>query len=481
MSDCTPPPPVEFHRPILPTPAKKKTRFVNAGCSCCNLVFFAELSLETKAAEFDGCRATPYVDAHCHLEGVLMMVRTRQTVTSLNRQWSELTRDEKRLWRVLGWSSKQWEGKPAAENPTWKRRWGELSTAEQAAANALGWDAAKWASYPPHWPWPESTDWYDLSEDVRHHLSILGESCDSWLELYDKPHRVGAGEGGDYRPWGELSAVEQAAATDLGFSKATWDANLLWDGFEMADVHAYVRDFCGSGFEACITQGCDDYSLADAIKLALAHPKVFASFGCHPKNAWLYDETTENRLLEAFATCGHKAVAWGEFGLDYSLPNWGHRQDYRSRQIEVFSRQIELAMERGLPLVLHVRNGEDDAAEKDALQIMQRCIPRDWKMHVHGNHCPRFARQVLAEWQNAFFGLTGTVTMGGEGEEMGLLIPIERLVLETDGPFLAPRGSKLNHVGQIPYIARCIARLRGLDAEEVLAAARSNTRFVYGI
>eukprot|EP00930_Biecheleria_cincta_P058399 TRINITY_DN44233_c0_g1_i1.p1 TRINITY_DN44233_c0_g1~~TRINITY_DN44233_c0_g1_i1.p1 ORF type:complete len:479 (+),score=42.46 TRINITY_DN44233_c0_g1_i1:216-1652(+) len=478
MSNC--PPLAEFQRPTAPTPAKKKTRFVNVGCSCCSPDLHVEMSLAMKSAEFDGCRAAPYIDAHCHLEGVLMVVRTRQTVPSLNRQWSELTHDEKRLWRALGWSSKQWDGKPV-ENQIWKCKWSSLSTTEQASAHALGWDADKWDSYPPHWPWPESTDWYDLGEDVRHHLTVLGESYDSWLELFDKPYRVGAGEGGDYRTWAELSAIEKAAATDLGFSKSTWDADLTWEGFEMADVHAYVRDFCGSGFEACITQGCDDYSLPDAIKLALAHPKVFASFGCHPKNAWLYDEAVKNRLLEAFSTCGHKAVAWGEFGIDYSLHNWGNQPEYRRRQVEVFSRQLELAMERHLPLVLHVRNGEDDAAEKDALHTMQRCIPRDWKMHVHGNHCPNFARQVMAEWPNAYFGLTGTVTMGDEGEEMGLLVPIERLVLETDGPFLAPRGSKLNHVGQIPYIARCIAKLRGLDAEKVLAVARSNTRFVYGI
>eukprot|EP00931_Biecheleriopsis_adriatica_P120250 TRINITY_DN95368_c0_g1_i1.p1 TRINITY_DN95368_c0_g1~~TRINITY_DN95368_c0_g1_i1.p1 ORF type:complete len:428 (+),score=59.59 TRINITY_DN95368_c0_g1_i1:101-1285(+) len=393
-------------------------------------------------------------------------------------QWSELTLQEKRLWRVLGWSKKLWDGTPY-DNPVWKRKWSALSTAEQAAAGALGWDAGKWETC--YWPWPPETEWCHLSEDVRHNLSVLGETPETFVELYDKPYRIGAGERGDGRPWSDLTTEEKTAAMELGFSKAIWDANLTWDGIEMADVHAYVRDFCGSGFEACITQGCDEYSLPDAIKLALAHPKVFVSFGCHPKNEWQYDDAFEKSLIEAFATCGPKAVAWGECGLDYSLPSWGHLKDYQRQQVEVFSRQLDLAIARGLPLVLHVRNGQDDAAEKDALQIMEQCIPRNWKMHVHGNHCPDFARRVLGEWQNAFFGLTGTVTMGGEGTEMGLLVPIDRMVLETDGPFLAPRGSKLNHAGQIPYIARQIARLRNLDAKDILASARSNTRFIYGI
>merc|ERR1719491_2194811 len=124
----------------------------------------------------------------------------------------------------------------------------------------------------------------------------------------------------------------------------------------MSDLHGFITDFCGSGFEGCIAQGCDEASLDDTIQLALAHPRVFAAFGCHPKSAWEYDDVFESRLLDAFATCGEKAVAWGECGLDYSSLYWGSNQEYVQKQREVFRRQMQLAIARDMPLVLHIRD-----------------------------------------------------------------------------------------------------------------------------
>merc|ERR1712228_768247 len=148
----------------------------------------------------------------------------------------------------------------------------------------------------------------------------------------------GAGADGDWRKWSQLTYSERNAATELGFTAPTWDMK------SMADVHAYVRDFCGGGFEGCLTQGCDGDSLDDAKELALTHPRVFASFGCHPKNAWQYDDALEARVISAFEACGEKAVAWGEFGLDYSNENWDGA-DYRKNQREVFARQLRLAVD----------------------------------------------------------------------------------------------------------------------------------------
>jgi len=463
-----------FHPPTRPP--KLRRRFCNLRCTCSDLRGVSSLALA--AAAFDGCRAAPYVDAHCHLEGVLQTVHTRQTVPSLGKQWCELTQEEQYLWRILGWSRRQWESnwEPERENPIWRRPWASLSESERAAAIALSWDADKWEGCA--WPLPTDVDWTDLTDEVRCHLTALGESSDSWADMFDGRNRTGAGDGGDGRTWVELTAEEKAAASKLGFSAATWDL------LEMADLDSYLRDFCGSGFEACITQGCDGYSVPDAVRLALAHPQVFASFGCHPKNAWQYDDAFEACLLDSFSSCGAKAVAWGEFGLDYSLSHWSRLADYRQQQQDVFARQLDLAIARGLPLVLHIRGsaeGEPGDVEEDALRIMRRWVPRHWKAHVHGNHLPSLVKTLLSEWPNFFFGLTGTVTMGGDGEEMCHLVPLDRLLLETDGPFLCPRGTSFNHVGQIPFIARRIAEMGGSNAEKVLASARANTRFVYGI
>ncbi|CAK0807343.1 unnamed protein product, partial [Prorocentrum cordatum] len=81
----------------------------------------------------------------------------------------------------------------------------------------------------------------------------------------------------DLRRWGVLSEPERAAALALGFQEGTWNFE------EMADVGSTVDGLFGPSFQGCVVQGCDTFSVEKAAELALAHPKVFASFGCHPK------------------------------------------------------------------------------------------------------------------------------------------------------------------------------------------------------
>lgn len=322
---------------------------------------------------------------------------------------------------------------------------------------------------------PRDVLWCDLGEATRGHLTSLGETCRLWDDLV-AAHRTPAGYcfGGDMRRWEELTSIEQRAGAELGFSERTWDM------LELSDVQAYIPGFCGSGFIACITQGCDGESIDDTITLALAHPQVFAAFGCHPKSAWQYTEhRLEERVLAAFKACGKKAIAWGEFGLDFSDPNWWDKPTYRQEQFEVFERQLELAMERDLPFTLHIRE-----ADEDALRILKKMVPRTWKAHIHGYHGPsEFVGAILDYFPNFFFGLTGTVAMGreGDGARLARLLPVDRIVLETDGPFMLPRGTLLNHVGQIPLIAGVVAELKGVTAAEVLEKARANSRLVYGV
>lgn len=90
---------------------------------------------------------------------------------------------------------------------------------------------------------------------------------------------------------------------------------------------------------------------------------------------------------------------------------------------------------------------------------------------------------MLDEFPNFYFGVTGTVSMGdsGDGARMARLVPLDRMLLETDGPYMLPRGTIFNHPGQIPLIGRLIAECRGCDPDDVLRKARVNSRFVYGI
>merc|ERR1712187_79565 len=226
------------------------------------------------------------------------------------------------------------------------------------------------------------------------------------------------------------------------------------------------------------TQGCDSESFDDTQKLVLSHPKIYAAFGCHPKNAWLYEEEgMEERILACIAACGKKVVAWGECGLDYSNENWGDDEEYRLSQMQVFERQLHLAVERSMPLVLHIR-----VAAEDAFRILKKLVPRDFKAHIHAFHGPTwFVNQILDLFPNFVFGITGTVSMFGDGTRMARIVPLERMVLETDGPYMVPRGTTFNHVGQIPLIARLVAQARGCDVTEVETKTRANSRFIYGI
>lgn len=479
--------------PELPT-RKEKKLFCSfkVGCPCCGplpqpssdekpLVFPLipkddqyGRSLSVSAAESDGDRSLPYVDTHVHLEMVLQKLYWYEVAPSTCAlSWSHLKDNEKRCWKVLGLSPCFWDGMCNRKgNKSWKRLWREISTDEQIAAKALGWTPESWDG--KDWPLPKHKLWCDLEESVQKNLLVLGESELSWDELFCRHVPVGYIDGGDMRNWDDLFPTEQEAAKELGFKPETWNMEV------MSDIHSYVRDFCGSGFEACIAQGCDSESLDTSVQLALAHPQVFVALGLHPKLAWLWEtENMEERLLKAFDVCGKKAIAWGEFGLDFSNPNWWDDQEYIDTQKKIFILQLKYAVERNLPLVLHIR----EAAE-DALSLLQKWCPKQWKAHVHGYHGPsEFVEAILATFPNFYFGLCGTVSMGldGDGARMAKLVPIEKMLLETDAPYILPRGTAFNHCGQIPLIARLVAEIRGCSAAEVLEKSRSNTRYIYGI
>lgn len=241
----------------------------------------------------------------------------------------------------------------------------------------------------------------------------------------------------------------------------------------MADYGSFKAHYLPPEFEACITISCDPDSI-DATLGLLDIPEVFGAFGIHPHDAKAYDETLENRLRAAL---GHpKAVAWGEIGLDYHY-------DFspREAQREAFARQIRQGVGLHKPLIIHTRE-----AEADTLEILEREAPKDWRIHVHCfTSSPAMAERLLAHFPNLCLGFTGIVTFKNaqELQTVARTTPLDRLLLETDGPYLAPiphRGQPA-HPGHIPLIAAKLAELKGTTVDSIYAAARENTRKVYGI
>jgi len=321
---------------------------------------------------------------------------------------------------------------------------------------------------------PRGLSWAELDEGARQCLEILGENANKWEQWTEDNSATVflSANTCDQRTWNMLSSEERNSAVALGFTECSWNAD------EFSDVEKVIQELFGSGFAGCVTQGCDRDSLVSAERLALAHPRIYASFGCHPKSAWSYNDDLEKRFLCAMEKCGKKAVAWGEFGLDYSHHYYGKLSENRKCQRKVFVRQLHLALAHGYTMVLHCR-----AADRDTLRMMRRHVPRDWKVHMHSfRGSVDLLLALLLEWTRVYIGISGLVTMrDSEIENLCSMCPLERMLLETDSPYLPLSGAAYSHPGQIPEIVERVAEIKACSIHNVYHVTRANARVIYGI
>ncbi len=226
-----------------------------------------------------------------------------------------------------------------------------------------------------------------------------------------------------------------------------------------------------NGIGTIINVGATWKSVTTGLELANQYPFVYAALGLHPDEV---GDLNEERFEILKAECQkEKVVAVGEIGLDYYWDNESH-----DIQKKWFIRQLELARELDLPVIIHSR----DAAE-DTLKIM--------KEHAKGMrgviHCFSYSKEMAEEYVKLGFhiGVGGVVTFknGKKLKEVVEAIPIERILLETDSPYLAPepyRG-KRNSSLYLPHIAQMIADLKGLTYDEVVAQTERNSRELFHI
>ncbi|MCA1905021.1 MAG: TatD family hydrolase [Desulfarculus sp.] len=227
-----------------------------------------------------------------------------------------------------------------------------------------------------------------------------------------------------------------------------------------------------AGVEQIVTIGVDLESSRAAAKLAAAHPQVFASLGLHPHDAEKADEGYW-REMEALARRS-RPVAIGECGLDF------YRDlSPRPAQRAAFARQIALALELGLPLVVHDRDAHRETAamlaEHDAGRVggVLHCFSGDLEL----------ARKVLD--LGFSLGVTGVITYKNARalRELVRLVPAERLLIETDCPYLAPEPWR-GKPNQPAYVARtCAGLAQALErpVEEVAALTTANARRVFAL
>ena len=225
-----------------------------------------------------------------------------------------------------------------------------------------------------------------------------------------------------------------------------------------------------AGLVALVDVGCDLPSSRASLDLAQRDPMVWATAGIHPHEAKHWDDQTADALRALAAD--PRVVAIGECGLDF---HYDHSP--REVQRQVFRAQLELAQELNLPVVLHLREGYDEALETlsefPELRGVAHCFT--------GN-----AEQARAFAARGFYvSFTGVVTFKNakDVQEAATVVPLELLCVETDCPYMAPvpvRGKRCEPAF-VAHTADAIAALRGVEAEEVRAATARNAIALFGL
>ncbi|RPA95197.1 Metallo-dependent hydrolase [Choiromyces venosus 120613-1] len=227
--------------------------------------------------------------------------------------------------------------------------------------------------------------------------------------------------------------------------------------------------------------------------------KYHFSIGAHPHVAQDYTDDIHETFVKTMSN--PNCVAWGECGLDY----FKNSPETHPIQREVFARQLTAAVSLDKPIVIHTRDAPDDT-----LSLIRQHVPKSHNLHIHCfTSTAELARAILVEYPNSFIGITGVVTYNGLEHVHELIIsgelPLERILLETDSPYMVPRNAydwlvksrpeekkrrfAISHAGMIPFVAEKVAGwvnegriARGeeeIGIEEVLDITRRNAGRMY--
>jgi len=252
---------------------------------------------------------------------------------------------------------------------------------------------------------------------------------------------------------------------------------LIIDSHAHIDLPAFSKDreqvlarAREQGVSGIINVGLNLESSKESIKLAKDNPDIFAAVGFHPSEASGMMDGDINKLAKLAEDS--RVVAIGEIGLDFYRKSSPHQ-----RQLEVFQKQLDLAAELGMPVIIHCRQ-----AHKEVMDILTHWVksaptPRSERGVIHCfNGDNKLARNYIE--LGFFLSLTGAVTYPSARDliEVARELPLDKLLVETDSPFLAPqlhRGRR-NEPSYIPLVVNRIAQIKGTSAEMVAQATKQN-------
>ena len=238
-----------------------------------------------------------------------------------------------------------------------------------------------------------------------------------------------------------------------------------------ADRDAVLRAVYDSGVSLVMNSACDEASSRAAVALAEKYDFVYASVGWHPEDAAGWTDAFP-ALVRQWAE-NPKVRAIGEIGLDY------HYEDAVPREVQktVLEKQLQLARELKMPVVIHDRD-----AHADCLELVRRYPDVTGAFHCYSGSA-EMARELLDRgW---YLGFTGVVTFKNARKTLEVLqmCPLERILLETDCPYMAPvphRGER-NDSRFLPLMAAKVAELRGISPEEAARVTTENGKRFFGI
>lgn len=238
------------------------------------------------------------------------------------------------------------------------------------------------------------------------------------------------------------------------------------------DRETLIANLKDNGVDFVYNIGADLQSSINSVELARKYENIHAVIGVHPHDADSYTDEIEEKLAELAKDENVRAI--GEIGLDYFYDN-----SPREKQKEVFIRQIDLAHKLNLPIVIHSRD-----AAGDTFEIVKNAKKKYPDLGVL-IHCYSQSVELMHEYtkMGCYIALGGVVTFKNSkvAKEVAKEVPIDKLLLETDCPYLAPvpmRG-KRNEPMFIKYPAMEIANLKGISLEELVAHTDENTKRFY--
>lgn len=280
-----------------------------------------------------------------------------------------------------------------------------------------------------------------------------------------------------------MTALPTVPTTSNGDSRATreWDALPRYvDSHFHPDLEGLRQDVGGvldrgrqAGVCAFVAVAAGIGSWENTVRLAREHDDLYATVGCHPHDVKDLDEAGFARIAELARAA--EVVAVGETGLDYF-----YKLSPREQQIAWFERHLELAREVGKPAVVHARDSLDDLvaiAAKAAAQGVRGVV------HCYTGDAATARRLMELGWLVSFTGIL-TFRNADELRATARALPIDRLMIETDAPYLAPvpyRGKGPNEPAYVVRVAETLAELFGLTVADVARITTENARRFFGL